>query len=247
MGTRKYQNKTRFIRCPKDEEHPFNRVPASLYKLDGYQLAIMSQILSNSDEWKLVKKEIQQRVKFPRKKFNDAWDSLVELGYIKSDRIQGGWSYTIYDNLDFTTTKGGNCENLTYTTGALCEDGILTTTNKNYYTGATTTNGGSCHKEEFQELLKLYPTEVRRSDGNMRRLHTRTKDSERLYSEYLDSGGMTHDKVKTALIVELRDRQLLNTTKYQKNLYNWISDKTFETYKGRSIEPNKQLYGTELI
>jgi hypothetical protein len=155
MGTKKYQNRTSYIRCPKDDEHPFNRVPASLYKLDGYQFAIMAQILSNRDDWNIVQKEIRQRVKFPRQKFDQAWNSLVEMGYIQTKQIQGGWSYRIIEDPDFTSTTGGDCENLTYTTGGHCEGGVLTTTNNNYYTVNETILSRSCHKKEFQELLEI--------------------------------------------------------------------------------------------
>lgn len=245
MGTRKYQNKTIFNRCPKDEDYPFNRVPAKLYQLNGYQFAIMAQIISNKDGWNLVQKEIRKRVKFPRNKFNEAWKSLVELGFIKMIQIQGAWNYTINEDPEFTITNGGKSENLTYTTGAHCEDGTLTTTNINYYTGVTATVGND-HKEEFQELWELYPLEVTRSNGNTYKARIRRKECEQLYSEYLDSGKMTHDEIKTALIVELNEKKNTGKMMFLQNIYNWIKDRSFEQYKGKCLEPVYMGYGTEL-
>jgi hypothetical protein len=66
MGTKIKQNNTTFVRCDKDEQHPFYRIPVGLFKLDGYQLAIMAQILSNKDGWNIVKYEIGKRLRFPR-------------------------------------------------------------------------------------------------------------------------------------------------------------------------------------
>ena len=120
MGTeiKQNRNRTTYIRCPKDANYPFTRVPAKLFELDGYQLAIMSQIISNKDDWSIVKYEIAKRVRFPRKKFDTAWSSLVESGYIKLKQIQGGYDYTIYDDLSSMHTTGGVREDSTSTTGA---------------------------------------------------------------------------------------------------------------------------------
>jgi hypothetical protein len=83
MGTKIRQNSTTFVRCPKDEKHPFSRIPAELFKLDGYQPAIMGQILSNNDDWNIVKYEIGKRVGFPERKFLKTWRELEKLGYIQ--------------------------------------------------------------------------------------------------------------------------------------------------------------------
>jgi|ERR1035437_198301 hypothetical protein len=133
MGTIKRQNRTTFIRCPKDANYPFNRVPAKLYKLDGYQFAIMAQILSNNDSWNLVKYEIQNRMGFPERKFLKAWKELEKLGYIQMKREWGCYHYTIYEDPDYTTCTDADC--ITHTTGSstTCTGAILTTTNNNYY------------------------------------------------------------------------------------------------------------------
>lgn len=247
MGTIKKQNKTTFVRISKDEHHPFNRVPAKLYDLDGYQLAIMAQILSNKDDWKIVKYEIAKRVGFPRQKFNAAWNLLIESGYIKIKRIQSGYDYTIYEDISLTSTTGGICEYSTSTTGTTCAGGTLTTTNTNYNRDMTTTAGSTYDDSQFDELLAAYPSQGTKPDGTTYQLKGKRHDCKRAYSEYLHSGGMTHDEILTALKVELNDRQMTGNTHYQQGLFRWIEDRSFEQYKGRIVEPAKVSYGQNFI
>jgi hypothetical protein len=92
MGTILRQNSTTFERCPKDEKHPFNRISANLYALNGYQFAIIAYILSNKDDWNIVKYEIGKRLGFPERKFLKAWRELELMGYIKIKRKWGSTS-----------------------------------------------------------------------------------------------------------------------------------------------------------
>jgi hypothetical protein len=89
MGKILRQNRTSFVRCLKDEQHPFSRIPAKLYSLNGYQFAIMAYILSNKDDWNIVKYEISKRLGFPERKFLKAWRELETLGYIQIKRMWG--------------------------------------------------------------------------------------------------------------------------------------------------------------
>jgi hypothetical protein len=247
MGTIKKQNKTTFVRCLKDEQHPFNIIPAELYSLNGYQLAIMAQILSNRDDWNIVKKEIGKRVGFPREKFNDSWKSLRELGYIKVDRIQGGYDYTIYEDLSVTSTTGGICEYSTSTTGRTCAGGMLTTTNNNYYRDVATTADSTCYESQFNELLGLYPNIGDRPEGTTYSLKGKCKECKNAYIDYLKSNAMTHDEILLALKVELNNKRMNGSIFYQEGLLNWIENKTFEQYKGKTLEPIEMGYGTELM
>jgi hypothetical protein len=247
MGTILTQNKTTFVRCPKNEQHPFCRIPANLYNLDGYQLAIMAHILSNKDDWNIVKYEIAKRTDFPRNKFNKAWKSLIDLGYIQVKRIQGGFNYTIYEDLSSTSTNGGNCEESTSTTGATCAGGTLTTINNNYYKEVTTTAGSTCYESQFNELFDLYPSEGTKPDGTSYKLKGRRDESKSAYIEYLKTRGMTHDEIMTALKVELNDKQMTGKTHYQQGVFKWVKDKTFEQYKERTLEPDQRGYGTEMV
>jgi hypothetical protein len=140
MGTLTKQNSTTFVRCPKDGNFPFNRVPAKLYNLDGYQLAIMAQILSNKDGWNLVKYEIEKRMGFPERKFYKAWRELEKMGYIQIKKKWGYYHCTIYEDPDYTTGTGANCRDHTTGNSTGCTGAVLTTTNNNYYKRKVTTH-----------------------------------------------------------------------------------------------------------
>ena len=247
MGTIIKQNRTTYIRCPKDERHPFYRLPAELLKLNGYQLAIMAQILSNKDGWNIVKYEISKRVGFPRDKFRTAWESLKELGYINIKRIQGGYDYTIYEDPNSTSTTYGICEDSTSTTGRTCTGGTLTTINNNYYKDVTNTAGSTCDENQFNELVELYPSVGTKPDGTVYKLKGKLNDSKRAYNDYLKTNVMTHDEVIIALQIELNDKQITGKTHYQPGLFKWIDEKKFEQYKDRPLEPVHLSYGTEIV
>jgi hypothetical protein len=248
MGTKKSQNRTTFERCPKDEQHPFCRIPVELLKLNGYQLAIMAQILSNKDDWNLVKYEISKRVGFPREKFRTAWESLKVLGYIKVKRIQGSYAYTICEDINSTSTTYGICESSTSTTGTTCAGGTLTTiNNNNYYRDVTTTAGSTCQESQFNELLTLYPAEGTKPDSTTYPLKNKPNDCKNAYYEYLKTGAMTHDEIMKALKVELYEKHRTGKTHFQKGLLKWIADRTFEQYKGRTLEPIELGYGQTLV
>jgi hypothetical protein len=246
MGTIIKQNRTTFVRCPKDEQHPYTRIPVTLYSLNGYQLAIMAQILSNRDDWNIVKKEIGKRLGFPRQKFNNAWKSLIDLGYILIKRIQGGYNYTIYEDLRSTSTTDGICEDLTSTTGRTCAGGMLTTINNNNNRELTTTADSTCYDDQFNELLELYPNISNRPDGTTYSLKTKRKECKKAYINYLESNAMPHEAVMLALRVELNEKERTGKSLYQQGLMRWIEDKTFEQYKGKTIKPVVVPYGCEL-
>jgi hypothetical protein len=247
MGTMIKRNRTTFNRCPKDAEFPFTRIPAKVFALDGYKLAIMGYILSNRDDWNIVKSEIANRTKFPRNKFNVAWKSLENLGYIKKRRIQGGWDYTINEDLGFTSTTDSKCESSTLTTGRQCTGGTLTTTTNNYYKKGTTGTVANCYESQFNELKELYPPSVIRKDGNPYPLKGKIKDCEKLYIKYLKTGKRSHDEIINCLKVELEDKMHTGNTMYQVGLLRWIEDELWEVYKGRTIEPAEVGYGTEIV
>ena len=217
MGTKKLQNSTTFIRCLKDDDHPYNIIPANLYALNGYQFAIMAQIICNNDKWVIVKEETRSRVKISRPKFNSAWQSLSDLGYIVMTRIQGGYHYTIYEDPDSSTTTGGNCEISTSTTGTTCAGGILTNTKDNYNI-VTSTTDGICDNNKFNELRDLYPNTGLNNDGGSYDLKGKQKECNKAYIEYLKSNAMTHEEILTALKVELEDKRRRGNTKFQPGL-----------------------------
>jgi hypothetical protein len=249
MGTeiRRNNNRTTFVRCPKDEDHPFNRVPAKLYDLDVYQFAIMAHILSNKDGWNIVKSEIQNRLGCPERKFFKAWQDLEALGYIKLKRMWGSYHYTIYEDPDYTTGTGADCADHTTGSSTTCTGATLTTTNNNYYSDVTTTADSHCEEKQFHELFALYPSQGTRLDRTTYRLKGNRSESERAYNDYLLTNGMSHDEVMTALKVELNERRMTGNTYFQPGLLKWLEDRIFENYKGRSLDPTEPGYGQSFL
>jgi hypothetical protein len=195
----------------------------------------MAQILSNSDDWKIIKKEIRKRLSFTRQKFDDAWKSLIDLGYIVSKKVQRGCEYTIYEEPDFTST-----------TGSTSKDGMLTTNNKNYYNEVTNTMAGTCETEYFSKLYDMYPEKGFRSDGTTYPLKNDRKKCEKAFNEYLKEGTMTGEEMLTAFEVEQYECKNNGKTDFQPGLFNWLSNKTFEKYRSMSIQPIVPGYGEEL-
>ena len=206
MGKTVKRNRTIFVRCPKDRQHPFNRLPAKLNSLNGYQLAIMVQILSNKNSWSLVKEEIGKRLGFPRNKFNSAWRSLEDQGYIKKTQIQGGWEYTIIEDPDSTPTTDGNCEKSTLTTGIQCKDGRLTTTKENYNYYITEGTDATCYEEQFNELKELYPASSTWADGSKVWLNRKLPECKIFYAKLLSTGKVLHEQIMAILKNELAKR-----------------------------------------
>jgi hypothetical protein len=246
VGTIILNNRTTFIRCPKNTEHPFTRVPAKLFSLNGYQLAIMTHILSNKDGWNLVKYEIGKRLAFPRNKFNGAWKSLEDLGYIKKTRVQGGWDYTIIEDLDFTLTTISNCEESTLTTGAQCKDGILTTINNNYNYNITEVTDTTCYDDQFNELVELYPVSSTWPDGKIVPLTKNLSKCKILYTELLSTKKVIHTDILECLKVELVERERTGNKQYQPALLKWITEAGWEVYKSKTLQPVYAPYGSEL-
>lgn len=247
MGSKIINNRTTFLRCPKDEKYPFTRLSTKLYSLNGYQLAIMAYILSNKDGWNLVKSEISKRSGFPRNKFNLAWKSLEDLGYIKKIRIQGGWNYTILEDLDFTNTITGNCEQPTHTTGAQCNDGIITTIKENNNYNYTTTGVDAiCYEDQFNELADLYPVSSTWNDGRTVPLKRNLPECKKLYIDLLSTEKGSHLDILNCLKAELSEREQTGTKQYQLALLKWIKETGWKAYEGTRNKPLYNAYGTEL-
>jgi hypothetical protein len=242
VGTKIKRNTTTFKRCPKDEQHPFNRVPSKLYALDGYQFAIMAQIISNNVGWNIVKSEIGKKVGFPERKFLKARRELVALGYIQCKRMWGCYHYIIFEDLEDTIGTGANCEAHTKGNSTSCTGAILTTTNNNYYKVITTGMDATCYEDRFNELKELYPTSVTRADRKTYPLKGKIKECEWRYIEYLKSDKTSHKEIIACLRAELVDKNRTGNTMYQVGLLRWIGEEYWEVYKGRSVEPAKVGY-----
>jgi hypothetical protein len=90
------------------------------------------------------------------------------------------------------------------------------------------------HKESIPEHLSY------KLKGNLDKC-------KKTYTDYLNTNGMKHDEIMTALKVELNDRRITGNILYQQGLLKWINDKSFEQYRGRKLEPVDTGYGTEML
>ena len=230
-------------RAIHDNEHPFNIQSARLYEEfkngQGLELIIMCILLSNKGDaenptdtdWVTVKEEIRSRTGMAVKKFDKAWKRLKDLGYIENIGTATRAKWVIWENRKPLPSP---VEQIITFTGD-----VLTNIKE-------TINGGKDYSKEFSELYEAYPSKGNRRDGSTYILRNRQEECQKAYTDYLKQRRMTHDEIMLALKVELNDRQMTGNY-FQKVLFNWIKDKFFEQYKGKSLEPVDMGYGTEMI
>ena len=144
MNKYTFANTSTIVDYPTDAEHPYTICSNNwndYNKLDGYERAIMLELMSNSKEFIINKSVIQKRLKFPRQKFLNAWASLVEKHFIMCDKNQKyGVHWVInpgatYNESDIITkaapgnTRGGTTTGGTATLGYPT---IINKTNNNF-------------------------------------------------------------------------------------------------------------------
>lgn len=134
MKPTNFKNTSKILRTPKDKDNPYTMLSAVLLKLDGYERAIMYELLSNSDDFIINKTVIQKRLGFPHKKFNDAWRSLEDKHHILCDRKWGSVHWVIVENPYSKNTDIG------YTDVNNGEKEAESETDRNTYTDITYTD-----------------------------------------------------------------------------------------------------------
>lgn len=247
---RSFYNKPNIIhRALHDEKHDYNMQSAAMYedlKDKGLELLIMCLLLSNKgdannptdSDWIAVKDEIRSRTGMAVKKFDNAWARLKQMGYIENIGTNTRAQWVVWENKKPLQSP---VEQIITVTGD-----VQTNNNINYNNSLITITGG-INEAKFDELVAAYPDEGLRSDGTTYPLKRKLKDSRRLFYDYLATGAMSFDEMMTALKVELNDKKRNGKTQFQPGLYRWLSEKMFEQYKGRVLEPEKPAYGTQLV
>ena len=242
-NARKFYNLPSIIhRAKHDAEHLFNMQSAEMYedlKGKGLELLIMCLLLSNKgdakertdSDWIVVKEEIRLRTGMAVKKFNKAWNWLKEMGYLENIGTRTRAQWVIWENKKPLRSP---------------VDQIITVTGDTLISTKETIISETEYSKEFLELWAAYPTEGNHKDGTTYRLKTNKVKCQHAYSDYLNQGNMTHKEIMTALEVESTDKQNRYRTYFRKGLLSWISNKTFEKYKGRIVEPIDLGYGNEL-
>ena len=97
---KKLTNKSEIIRAPYNTDNLFTRVSIHWNdhkKLNGFERAIMLEIMSNSDDFIIHKRVIQKRLGFNNSDFRTAWKSLIAKGYIIERKNGMIWEYTIFE------------------------------------------------------------------------------------------------------------------------------------------------------
>jgi hypothetical protein len=248
MGMTRINNSTTFVRCPKDEKHPYTKLSAKLFELNGFQFAIMAHILANKDGWNLVKYEIRKRLSFPERKFLKAWKELETMGYIKIARKWGGYHYMIYEDPDCTTGICADCEGHTTGNSTSCISATLTTIKNNYnYINTIGGTDTTFYEDQFNELIELYPSSSTWSDGRTVPLNKNLTECKKLYIELLSTGKELHHEIIECLKVELAERERTGNKQYQPSLLKWIKEAGWEVYKSKTLQPVHEPYGTEII
>jgi hypothetical protein len=240
---RKYYNLPSIIyRAKHDDDHSFNMQSADLYedlKGKGLELLIMCLLLSNKgnagnptdSDWVVVKEEIRLRTGMAVKRFNKAWNALKEMGYIENVGTRTRARWVIWENKKPLRSP---------------MDQIITVTGDTLTSIKETIISEKEYSKEFLELWAAYPTEGNHKDGTTYPLKCNKIKCQQAYSDYLNQGSMTHKEVMTALEVESTDKQKQYRTYFRKGLLSWIRDKSFEDYRGKTLEPIDLGYGNEL-
>jgi hypothetical protein len=241
---RKFYNLPSIIhRAYHDDEHLFNMQSAEMYedlKGKGLELLIMCLLLSNKgnpnnptdSDWVVVKEEIRLRTGMATKKFNTAWNRLKEMGYLENIGTRTRAQWVIWENKKPLRSP---------------VDQIITVTGDTLTSIKETIIYEKEYTKEFTELWAAYSPYGNSKDGTTYRLKTNKIKCQQAYSEYLSKGNMNHDEIMTALKVELNDRQMTGWTYYQPGLLKWINNRSFEQYRGRTLEPVDMGYGTEVL
>jgi hypothetical protein len=94
-------NETIFFREPRDEAHPFARMPKALMydkRLSFRDRIVMGTILDNADTWKLSIAEIGRRLCMDKNTLKKASQKLQETGWLKIEKTGfGTYRWEIYE------------------------------------------------------------------------------------------------------------------------------------------------------
>ncbi len=106
-------------------------------------------------------------------------------------------------------------------------------------------------KDEFEELLELYPVKVLRPDGTKDYLRTDLKRCKKAYLKILGASSTRHKTIMNALKFELQIREQEGNMRYMKRLPKWLAAEEWHVYIERmndKEDTNEHSgYGTTLI
>lgn len=106
-------------------------------------------------------------------------------------------------------------------------------------------------KDEFEELLELYPVKVLRPDGTKDYLRTDLKRCKKLYQKILGASKFRHARVMEALKFELEVRENEGSMRYMKRFPKWLASEEWKVFEERLNDKDDSNehsgYGTTLL
>lgn len=123
---KKFKNKSLIIRAPHDKDNTYTVVSNYWNNpeiLNGFERAIMLEVMTNSDEFIVHKSTIQKRLGFHDSDFQKAWKSLENKGYIYSFKNGMVWEYAIREQ-PLHTVKNSKVKQGNKAIDRLPEDGL---------------------------------------------------------------------------------------------------------------------------
>jgi len=134
----------------------------------------------------------------------------------------------IYDFGRLTTRK--LVEGELYTTSVLTEEGKALIEGKN----------------QFAELLEMFPVSVIRKDGTKDYLRTDKTRAEKVYKRITRGRKDIHEHILTCLSFELKERRNNNNMMWMKKIPNWLSSNEWENWNQRmKDEEITDIFGEE--
>jgi hypothetical protein len=159
---KQFKNTSTIIRKTKDKSNPYTMLSNNLLKLDGYERAIMFELLSNDDKFIINKNVVFTRLGFPRKKFNEAWTRLQNKFFISCDRKFGSVHWVINEDpkcsgiqSGHTTTTDISNTDISNTDGQLINNKVINKNKNNLSTLDLKSKISSCDIDKINNIDDL--------------------------------------------------------------------------------------------
>lgn len=98
MKKKEFRNTTTYNRALNDRDHPYTLISNTLIndeRLSFYEKGLMTWILSNSDKYVLNMNHAGDISGFGKTIRDKASKRLQKLGYLKNERVNGGWHWIV--------------------------------------------------------------------------------------------------------------------------------------------------------
>ena len=101
-------------------------------------------------------------------------------------------------------------------------------------------------ENQFEELLKTFPTSVIRQDGQKDYLRTDKRKAERMYKKITRGRKDIHEHIMSCLNYEIEQRTITNNMMWMKKLPNWLNSNEWEVWSEKMKDDDLEaLFGKE--